>query len=141
MKLIKLKRPLWHGTRASVLKFIMKEGLHVGEGERGWDETNWKPGVAYLGKHKRLASHGVYLTNRLASAIAFGQGNEDGEDTYVSKSQTAVIEIVALPSNVRLGHDGFGSYMTDHNIPPQCFGRVLSYRQAKELLKRIGEIR
>jgi hypothetical protein len=119
----------------------MKEGLHVGEGDRGWDETNWKSGVAYLGKHKRMASHGVYLTDRLGSAIAFGQGNEDDEYTYVPKSQTAVIEIVALPSNVRLGHDGFGAYMTNDSIPPQCFGRVLSYRQAKELLKKSGELK
>ena len=128
-----LERSLWHGTRSVDLLSIMAKGLQVGHQSR-WAESEWKVGVAYIGNDKRLCDQGVYLADCVRTAMAFGQGDEDDEYSYVPKNKVVVIEIIFLPVDVRVGPDGFGQYMTDGDIPSNCFGRVLTYRQALKLL-------
>ena len=128
----KLQTPLWHGTRKKDIPNIKAKGLLPGFYMR-WGESDWEHGQVYLGKEKRLANHGVYLTAKPRVALAFAVGDPDNEYNQTKKSDTAIIEIVALPSNLKVGSDGFGELMTNGAIPPSCFGRILSYQQARKL--------
>ena len=128
----KLKTPLWHGTRKRDLSSIKVKGLLPGFYMR-WGESDWEPGQVYLGDEKRLSGKGVYLSVSPKIALAFAAGDPDDEYNETKKSDTVLIEIVAVPSNIKVGSDGFGELMTNGAIPPTCFGRILSYQQARKL--------
>ena len=125
---VKLKTPLYHGTRCDNLSSILKAGLSK-ECEPIHNESVWRAGKEYIpGKGRRLSECGVYLTKYIDSAISYAFdatcGYDDEEHLDPNPDNACILKVKCLAKGARVGSDGFGDMMTNKNIPPECIEMV-----------------